>query len=80
MAHRPPTPILAILATTLATTTAGCGGAHKTATRTPTSTRLSVATYEAQIVPHIINWSAFHKPRSATHARRSNQGLRHRGA
>ncbi len=53
MDHRPPTWILALTAATLATTIAGCGGAHKFATRTATSTHLSVATYEAQIVPKI---------------------------
>ena len=48
MDHLPPTWILAIIAATLATAIAGCGGAHNAA-----STRLSVATYVAQIVPKI---------------------------
>ena len=53
MDHLPPNWILAIIAATLATAIAGCGGAHKASTRTATSTRLSVATYVAQIVPKI---------------------------
>lgn len=53
MDHRPPARIPALIAATLATTFTGCGSAHKAATRTATSTHLSVATYEAQIVPRI---------------------------
>jgi hypothetical protein len=53
MNHPPPTWILAIIVATFAPAIAGCGGADKAATRTATSTHLSVAIYEAHIVPRI---------------------------